>query len=379
MIELPVLIENIIEIVNVAIEMMLVFLYFSLLSKAKVNKAVLYLSYLLSTVILSATVLLTDNILVYLITTIILISSMSFICYDDSIRHKIFWNILFLLIIIIISLLVTAGTFVLSKYHNRDKMMTQMNKDIQDYYYISCPNGNELDIKQKSSNEYQYSILSYPFSTTEYTNKFTFRLKVSLDQKFIFEKIGLLTGTSGVNANTDFPNCLIKENDSSQYQRFFLPTPEEDNDVSTILGEGKIYVSFKNAINSSDISSVIDEYSEYGTVTWLWVDTYNDSDSTLPTIQNPQNDERGVYGIPLFYAGEKLISPLDKFVNIINDKHAYLEDEFENIRNGINTGKDTIKQSDINIIGIVLLSQKDLNRSAIINEIAIKGNVYVVN
>ena len=283
------------------------------------------------------------------------------------------------IIIIIISLLVTAGTFVLSKYHNRDKMMTQMNKDIQDYYYISCPNGNELDIKQKSSNEYQYSILSYPFSTTEYTNKFTFRLKVSLDQKFIFEKIGLLTGTSGVNANTDFPNCVIKENDSSQYQRFFLPTPEEDNDVSTILGEGKIYVSFKNAINSSDISSVIDEYSEYGTVTWLWVDTYNDSDSTLPTIQNPQNDERGVYGIPLFYAGEKLISPLDKFVNIINDKHAYLEDEFENIRNGINTGKDTIKQSDINIIGIVLLSQKDLNRSAIINEIAIKGNVYVVN
>ena len=97
------------------------------------------------------------------------------------------------IIIIIISLLVTAGTFVLSKYHNRDKMMTQMNKDIQDYYYISCPNGNELDIKQKSSNEYQYSILSYPFSTTEYTNKFTFRLKVSLDQKFIFEKIGLLT------------------------------------------------------------------------------------------------------------------------------------------------------------------------------------------
>lgn len=29
-------------------------------------------------------------------------------------------------------------------------MMTQMNKDIQDYYYISCPNGNELDIKQRA-------------------------------------------------------------------------------------------------------------------------------------------------------------------------------------------------------------------------------------
>lgn len=70
MIELPVLIENIIEIVNVAIEMMLVFLYFSLLSKAKVNKVILYLSYLLSTSILSATVLLTDNILVYLLSLI---------------------------------------------------------------------------------------------------------------------------------------------------------------------------------------------------------------------------------------------------------------------------------------------------------------------
>lgn len=283
-----------------------------------------------------------------------------------------------IIIMIIISFLVTAGTVIFSKYHNRDKMMTQMNEDIQDYYFISCPNGNELDIMQKSSNEYQYSILSYPFSTTESTNKFTFRLKVSIDQKFIFEKIGLLTGTSGANASTDFPNCLIRENDSSQNQRFFLSTPEEV-EISTILGEGKIYVSFKNAINSSDISSLIDEYSEYGTVTWLWVDTYNDSDSTLPTIQNPQNGERGVYGIPLFYAGERLISPLDKFVSIINDKHAYLEDEYESIRNGIKTGKDAIRQSDINIIGVVLLSPKDLNRSAIINEIAKKENVYAVN
>lgn len=40
MIELPVLIENIIEIVNVAIEMMLVFLYFSLLSRPSEKKSV---------------------------------------------------------------------------------------------------------------------------------------------------------------------------------------------------------------------------------------------------------------------------------------------------------------------------------------------------
>ncbi len=72
-------------------------------------------------------------------------------------------------------------------------MMTQMNKDIQDYYYISCPNGNELDIKQKRAvMNINTLFLVILFSTTEYTNKFTFRLKVSLDQKFIFEKNRLI-------------------------------------------------------------------------------------------------------------------------------------------------------------------------------------------
>ena len=286
-------------------------------------------------------------------------------------------KVIIIITLIIISIIVSTTVF--SKYRGRESKMTQINKDLQDYYFISCPNGNELDIMQKSSNEYQYSILSYPFSTTESTNKFTFRLKVSLDQKFIFEKIGLLTGTSGANVSADFPDCLIKENDSSRIQRFFLSKPKDDDEISTIAGEGKIYVSFKNPISSSDISSVIDEYNEYGTVTWLWVDTYNDSDSTLPTIQNPQKDEIGVYGIPLFYCGEKVTSPLDKFITIINDTHNCLESEFENIRNGIKNEEDEIARSDVKIIGIVLLSQKDLNRSAIINEIAKKENVYAVN
>ena len=47
---------------------------------------------------------------------------------------------------------------VLSKYHNRDKMMTQMNKDIQDYYYISCPNGNELEDVYKRQIKYNLLI-----------------------------------------------------------------------------------------------------------------------------------------------------------------------------------------------------------------------------
>lgn len=279
-------------------------------------------------------------------------------------------------IIALVIISITAGAVVLFKYQSRDKMMTQMNKDIQNYYFISCPNGNELDIMQMSSNEYQYFILAYPFSTTESANKFTFKLNVSLEQNFTFEKIGSLTGAKGANTTSDFPNCLIAENDSSRTRRFFLPPAKADDEEP---GDGKIYVSFKNAVGSSDISSVIDDYSEYGTVTWLWIDTYNDSDPTLPTIQNPQKNERGVYGIPLFYRGEKVASPIDSFIGIMNDKHLCLESEFENIRNGIKIEEDEITQSDIKIIGIVLLSRNDLDRSAIIDEIAKKDNVYAVN
>lgn len=286
-------------------------------------------------------------------------------------------------IITIISLIIisiAAGTIVLAKYQSRDKMMTQINQDIRDYYFISCPNGNELNIMQMDSSEYQYSITCFPYSTTESTKKDTFKLKVYLNQKFTFEKDGFLSGTSGANTSTDFPNCLIEKNDASRIQRFYLfPTKAVNDEISAIPGGGKIYVSFKNAISSSDISSVINEYSEYGTVTWLWVDTYNNSDSIQPTIQNPRKEERGVFGIPLFYGGEKVTSPLERFIGIINNEHLCMESDFENIKKGIKNGKDEIRQSDVKIIGIVLLPSKDSEHKAIIDEIAKKDNVYVAN
>lgn len=283
-------------------------------------------------------------------------------------------------IISLIILLIAAGTIVFAKYRSRELLMIQINKDVQDYYFISCPNGNELDIKQVNSNEYQYSISCFPYSVTDSTKKDNYKLKVRLNQKFTFEKIGLLTGASGANSTTDFPNCLITENDSSRIQRFYLFSSGNSNDeLATIQDEGKIYVSFKNAISSSNISSVIDEYSAYGTVTWLWVDTYNDSDSITPTIQNPQKDERGVFGIPLYYGGEKIAAPLDKFVYIINDKHPCLENEFDVIRNGIKAEKGEIIQSDVKIIGIVLLPKNDSVYSTVIDKISEKENVYVAN
>lgn len=264
-----------------------------------------------------------------------------------------------LAIVSLIIMLASAATILLAKYRARELLMAQINKDVQNYYYISGSNGNELTIKQMSGSEYQYTVTRYPYSITEPAGKATFKLNVSLNQKFSFEKIGLMTGTSGANTTNDFPDCLISENDSSRIQRFYLCSANGGNtEAQTVPGEGKIYVSFKSAICSSDMSSLIDEYSAYGTVTWLWIDTYEDFDSYITTIQNPRKGERGVYGIPLFYGGESVSAPLDRFLSIINDKHACLEDEYENIRNGIKKGTDEIKQSEIRIIGLVLLPGK---------------------
>lgn len=96
---MPIFLQNGIEIINVAIEMFLIFLYFSLFCKRKIKKSFLILLFFLFTSILSAIVLLSDSIVLNLITTTVLISIIAFLCFDDTIRHKIFWIAIYLLII----------------------------------------------------------------------------------------------------------------------------------------------------------------------------------------------------------------------------------------------------------------------------------------
>ena len=99
MMRLSILLQNEIEIANVAVEIFLIFLYFSLLCKRKIKKISLLLFFLLFTGILSTIVLLSDSIVLNLATTTILISITAFLCFDDTIRHKIFWIVIYLLII----------------------------------------------------------------------------------------------------------------------------------------------------------------------------------------------------------------------------------------------------------------------------------------
>ena len=114
MITLPIWIENIIEIANVTVEVLLVFLYFSLLSKRKISKCLFYTAYIFAVAILSAVVISVDDIFLYLVATTIIISLVAYLCFDDSIRHKVFWIVIFLLIIsisepIVIGLLCIAN------------------------------------------------------------------------------------------------------------------------------------------------------------------------------------------------------------------------------------------------------------------------------
>lgn len=114
MITLSVWSQNVIEIINAAVEMLLVFLYFSLLSRRKINKFLFYAVYIFATVILSSVVLSVDDIFLYLVSTIVIISLVALLCFEDSVRHKIFWIAIFLLIIsvsepIVIGLLCIAN------------------------------------------------------------------------------------------------------------------------------------------------------------------------------------------------------------------------------------------------------------------------------
>lgn len=96
---MPMLLQNAIEIVNVAVEIFLIFLYFSLLSKLKRSKLSAAASYILMVAVLSAAVILSDNTLVYFTVSVGILFFAAFIVYDDSFRHNIFWILIYLLII----------------------------------------------------------------------------------------------------------------------------------------------------------------------------------------------------------------------------------------------------------------------------------------
>lgn len=96
---MPVIIQNLIEIVNIAVEMILIFLYFSLLSSRRCSKAMFFISYVLMVFCLSFAVLYFDNTIIYFITTIGILTYTAFVVYSETIRKRILLILIYLLII----------------------------------------------------------------------------------------------------------------------------------------------------------------------------------------------------------------------------------------------------------------------------------------
>lgn len=96
---MPVLLQNIIEIANVSVEMFLIFLYFSLLSKLKWGKIITALFYVLTVAVLSTAVIVLDNPFMYLTVSVALLFFTAFVVYKDSIKHNLLWILLYVLII----------------------------------------------------------------------------------------------------------------------------------------------------------------------------------------------------------------------------------------------------------------------------------------
>ena len=88
-----------IEVGNISIELLLTFLYFSLLSEKKNNKTAIVLSYLGSVVLMSFSVLLFGNFIVNFLVTAIVLAVVSFVNFEDNLKHRVFLIFIYLLII----------------------------------------------------------------------------------------------------------------------------------------------------------------------------------------------------------------------------------------------------------------------------------------
>ena len=92
MIRLSVILQNLIEVINSSVEIFLIFLFFSLQSNRKVGKAGYVTAYFLSVAALSASVLLTDGLLLSLFITLGILTTVAFYCFEDTITFL--WKLL---------------------------------------------------------------------------------------------------------------------------------------------------------------------------------------------------------------------------------------------------------------------------------------------
>lgn len=265
----------------------------------------------------------------------------------------------------------------------QSKNLNEITSSLSDYYYISCPNGNAIYISEYDNLKYSYEVVKYSFDLYESEGSMSYKSETNILGNTKFYHSGLLSGSNGMNYKTDFPQCVTEINDSSDIQRFFYPT-FDNSEIKTVPSDGgKIYISFEHSMLYDEALALIEDMERYGTVTWLWVDTYsqNDMSGNPITIQNPsENNILPVYGIPMYYNGLCVEKPLKSFLEIINsvsvcDNDNQINQRIFNIRLGINNSKAVLSEEDIDVIGMVVLPFKELDRKQVFDALSQLDNI----
>lgn len=255
----------------------------------------------------------------------------------------------------------------------QSKNLNEITSSLSDYYYISCPNGNAIYISEYDNLKYSYEVVKYSFNLYESEGSISYKSETNILGNTKFYHSGLLSGSSGMNYKTDFPQCVTEINDSSDIQRFFYHTFDNSEIKTAPSDGGKIYISFDHSISYGEALEFIKDIERYGTVTWLWVDAYGQNDMSCNpiTIQNPsENNILPLHGIPMYYNGACVEKPLKSFLEIINsvsvcDNDNQINQRILDIKLGINDSKAVISEEDIDVIGMVVLPFEELDRKQV--------------
>lgn len=280
-------------------------------------------------------------------------------------------------------LITIFGVLYVKLEQEQEKNLDEITSSLSDYYYISCPNGNAVYISKYDNLKFSYEVVKYAFDLYESNGSMSYKSETDILGNTKFYHSGLLSGPSGMNYKTNFPQCVTEINDSSDIQRFFYPT-FDNSDIKTVPSDGgKMYISFDHSISYGEALEFIEDIERCGTVTWLWVDTYGQNDMSCNpiTIQNPYgNNILPVHGIPIYYNGLCVEKPLESFLKILNslsvgNNDNQINQRISDIKLGINDSKTVISEEDIDVIGMVVLPFEELDRKQVIDVIIQTDNI----
>ncbi len=238
----------------------------------------------------------------------------------------------------------------------QEKRIEEVNPDILNYFYISCPNTNSYEVKKTGAMKYDYLAKYYIKAGKDDFSYKNFRLEADIFGNTRFYRATIF----GERYEGKFPLVVLDVNRTSWDQLLFHPKFDSD-EIGDDLNAYDFYISFKESVSYSEALELADKMNEIGLVYWLWVDTYSqyDMSENYVTIQGPEEGQLSVHGIPLYYSGAKVENPLDEFLKVVNSVEEgktsnLVEEKLLEVKKGINASKNQIEEGDIRIIGVVM-------------------------